>query len=254
MAVVRDFINGQFKNDALEPVGIGGFNTAAKIKESVNKTRTVTTTPIENGSYVNDHIIRNPVTISIDGQISNVFQLPSPAIKALLDVQANLGTVSQYLPARTATQLQKVNSLVVDVVNTVDKVDAVIGDAKRVASFLGFTGNEGKSNIEKFIDFMDSVYNSDVLIAIDAPFRTYENMAVTLFSHERNPETESLTFKIEAQELRFAQTIFSEVTAAKKPARNTNGQTENVSDKGVQDGKPQVTSFAQATINRVLGL
>lgn len=253
MAVVRNFINGQFNNDELEPVGIGGFTTAARIRNRMTKSRDVPSTYLEDGSFVNDHIIRNPSKISIEGEISNIFQLPSPAIQALIDAQANIGVISQYAPERTQQQIQKVNSLAVDVLNTIDRVDAVISDTQRFAQYLGFTGDEGKTNIERFIDFMDSVHNSDVLISIDAPFRTYENMSVTLWEHEQNEESESLLFTIEAQEIRFAQTIFSEINAAKNPARNTNGQTQGVSDKGVQEGKEQTESFLTSTLNRLRG-
>jgi hypothetical protein len=250
MATVRAFIDGQFQDDELEPVGIGGFTTAARIKNKITKTRDVPSTYLEDGSFVNDHIIRNPSNISIDGEISNVFQLPSPTIKALLDAQANIGVIAQYAPERTQTQIQKVNSLAVGLLNTVDQVDAVIADSQRFAQYLGFTGSEGKTNIEKFIDFMDSIHNTDVLISIDAPFRTYENMAITSFIHEQNAESESLSFTIEAQELRFAQTIFSEINSAKNPARNTNGQTQGVTDKGIQDGKEQTESFVTASLRR----
>jgi hypothetical protein len=253
MAVIRDFINGQFKNDELETVGIGGFTTAARVRQSINKARRVPSTPVENGSYVNDHIIRDPVTISITGQISNVFQLPSPAFKALVDAQANIGLISQYAPARTQSQIQKVNSLVIDVANTIDRVDAVIDSAQRFAQYVGFTGNEGKTNIERFIDFMDSVYNSDVLISIDAPFRTYTNMAVTLWAPVQGVETDSLDFTIEATEFRFAQTIFSEISGAPAPARNTKGQTQSVTDKGVQDGEAVPTSFVRSIVGRLGG-
>ena len=244
MAVIRDFIDGQFKDDETEEVGIGEFLTAARVREVTRHSRDVPTTFLEDGSHVNDHIIRNPLTISIEGSVSDVFQLPSPAIAALQEAQAQAGNITQYAPARTQAQLSRVSGLAADLTGAIDRVDALIASGQQAAGFLGFTGEEGKSNIQNFIDKMEGYMNSDALIKISMPFKTLTNMAITSLEYERNNQTNSLSFSMEAQKFRFASTEFVEAGAAANPSAANNGQQAGESDKGAQEGEDVPQSFA----------
>lgn len=244
MAVIRDFIDGAFENDEQEEVGIGGFITSARVREVTRKSRDVPTTFLEDGSHINDHIIRNPLTLSIEGSVSNVFRRPSPAVAAFQRSQAQVGNITQYAPSRTQAQISQVSGLAADLTGAIDQVDAVIASGRQAAGFLGFTGDEGKTNIEKFIDFIDSVHASDTLIKIDMPFRTHDNMAVTSVEYERDNTSDSLKFTIEAQQFRFADTIFVKAGPAPNPSAATNGQTDGQSDKGAQEGEDVPESLA----------
>jgi hypothetical protein len=253
MAVIRDFINGAFKNDpGVEVVGIGGFKTVSRVTEVVTMTREIPTTFLEDGSHVNDHIIRNPLSIRIQGTVSNVFQLPSPDVKRLQGVQAQVGNITQYAPTRTQSQISRITGLIGDASALVDRADAIISSGKQAASFLGFTGAEGKTNIQKFIDFIESTYNSDALIDIDMPHKKYDKMCITSFEWERNNQTDSLEFTIEAQQFRFVVIALSQI--APKPAAATGGQTKGKTNKGAQDGKKVLESLATKLKNRFLPL
>ena len=72
---IRDYINGQFENDGKdgEEVGIGGFTAFAQVSEKFKSSASVPVTYLENGTHVNDHIIREPKTISIEGNVSDLF-------------------------------------------------------------------------------------------------------------------------------------------------------------------------------------
>lgn len=250
MAVIRDFINGQFRDDETEEVGIGGFTTAAKLTETVKRSREVPATFLEDGTQLSDHIIRNPLVISIQGEISNVFVRPSPVLARIRETEAVVGAAALYAPARTQAQLSKVASLTGDVQALIDRADQAIQSAQNVGEFLGFTGDEGKTNIERFIDFVEGAHYSDALIRIDAPFRTYRNMAITLLDYERDSTTDSLRFTIEAKEVRVAETVFVEVAAAQNPAPGNNGQQEGESEKGVQEGEDVPQSFLDGLFER----
>jgi len=81
---IRDYINGQFENDGKdgEEVGIGGFTAFAQISEKFSRSAKVPTTFLEDGSHVNDHIIREPLTVSIEGNVSDVYAQPSAPVAA----------------------------------------------------------------------------------------------------------------------------------------------------------------------------
>jgi len=250
---IRDYLGSQFGSDEQEAVGIGGFTTAARVSERVSRSATVPTTFLEDGTHVNDHIIRNPLTLSIEGSVSDTFVMPNPAIAALQAAQAQAGSITQYAPARTQAQLSKVSGLVNDFTNAIDKVDNFLESSNRVASYLGLQDDTAKSNIEKFIDTMESLQEGEQLISIDMPFRTYERMYITSLEITRTSETKALDFTMELQQFRFADIIFAEISASPNPSSATNGQTSGSKDKGVQEGADVPQSFLSSQLQRFGG-
>ena len=235
---IRDYISGQFTDgDDGEFVGIGGFKTAATVKERFTRSASVPTTFLEDGSHINDHIIRNPLTISIEGTVSDLFALPSPAIAALQEAQAQIGNISQYAPARTQAQLSRVSGLANDFVSALDKVDSLIESAQTASAYLGLQDKEADSNIENFLSSIAGHQSADSLITISTSFKNYPDMYITSFEATRDNQSKSVSFTMEAQQFRFADTVFVNTNAAENPSSNTNGQTEGSKDKGVQEGK-----------------
>lgn len=236
--MIKKYLAAQFKNDEAEPVGIGGFNTLAKVNEKVSRTRQSPTVYLEDGEPLNGHIIREPLMITIVGEVSDLHVAPVEANAIIREAEATLGLVTQFLPVRTQSQINKVSALANDVSGAIDKADSLIASSKKIASYLGFTGTQGKSNIEKFIDTMESIHDSDVLINIDAPFRTYKNMSLSLLDYERNNTTNSLSFTLEFMELRFTESIFVlDGNPAKNPSAANNGAQGSLVEKGIQEGK-----------------
>jgi hypothetical protein len=248
---IRDYLGSQFGSDEQEAVGIGGFTTAARVRERVSRSASVPVTFLEDGSHINDHIIRNPLTLSIEGNVSDAFFMPNPAIAALQAAQEQVGNITQYAPARTQAQVSRVSGLTNDFTNAIDKVDSFIESSSRVASYLGLQDDTAKSNIENFIDTMESLQEGEQLISIDMPFRTYEQMYITSLEITRTNQTNSLDFTMELQQFRFADTIFTEITPAANPSAVTNGQTEGSKDKGVQEGADVPQSFLNSTLERI---
>lgn len=236
MGYLRDYIDGQFADDEKEEVGIGGFTMVARIRDRVMRTASIPTAYLEDGSHVNDHIIRDPLMLSIEGNVSDLHLRPSPALAAIREAEATVGLITQYGPARTSTQISKVSGLVADVGSAIDRVDAALATIDRVGEAVGLRDESAsKSNIEKFLDTMDGIYESGILINVDMPFRTYERMALTSMEITRDNQQNALAFNLEFQQFRFVETQF--VTAAPNPARGTGGQTAGESDKGAQEGE-----------------
>ena len=251
---IRDYLGRQFDSDEQESVGIGGFTTAARVRERVSRSASVPTTFLEDGSHINDHIIRNPLSLSIEGNVSDTFVMPNPPIAALQSAQAQVGNITQYAPARTQAQISKVSGLANDFINAVDKVDNFLDSSNRVSSYLGLQDDTAKSNIENFIDTMESLQEGEQLISIDMPFRTYDRMYITSLEVTRNNQTSALDFTMDLQQFRFADTIFVQISAASNPSSATNGQTEGSKDKGVQEGEEVTESLLSTGVEFVRGL
>ena len=244
---IRDYLNGQFAGEPdtdAETVGIGGFTTFAQISEKFSRSAKVPTTFLEDGTHVNDHIIREPLTVSIEGNVSDVYAQPSAPVAAFQEAQTQVGNITQYAPARTQAQLSRVSGLVNDFTNAVDRADAAIDATQGAAKYLGQQDKEAQTNIEAFLEKMECLQETDKLIKISTSFKNYTDMYITSLEVTRDNQSKAISFNMEAQKIRIAQTLFSKTTAAPNAANATNGQTDDETDKGAQEGEEVEESFA----------
>lgn len=250
MAVVRDFINATVQDNDLEEVGIGDFTMMARTNESITRKKSVPTTYLEDGTHVNDHQIRDPITISIEGQVSDIHVRPGPAIEAVRRAQAAVGEVTQYIPGRTQAQTSVVAALVNDFSNAADRVDALYESGRRTLNTLGLTDQSVKDNIERFVNHMEGLYDSESLFSVQMPYRTYRNMVMNNLELRWNNQTKSPDFLIEVTQFRFAETIFTEG----EPSGALNGLTRKEEDKGAQEGAEVEQSFLRFAVDGVKSL
>ena len=252
---IRDYINGQFENDGNdgEEVGIGGFTAFAQISEKFTRSASVPVTYLEDGGHVNDHIIREPITLSIEGNVSDIFVLPSEPVAPLQENQTQIGNITQYAPARTQAQLSRVSGLVNDFTSAMDKADAIISASQGAAKYLGLQDIEAQSNIESFLAAMKGLQASDKRTKISSSLGSFANMYITYFEVTRDNQNRAINFALEAQEIRTADTFSVATSAAQNAAIATAGQTDGETDKGTQEGEEVEESFA-TNLGKMLGL
>jgi hypothetical protein len=240
MAGVTDFLNRQREGDPKDEIGIGGFTALARVRERYAYSSSVPNSPVEDGSFRNDHIILNPLILTIEGNVSDIYLRPSPLVRDAQRLLGEVGNVTQFLPARTQAQASRVAAVANDAADAIRRVNAIIRAGQQALRFFGNQDEAAKSNIEQFIDAMEALHLGKQLISIDMPFRRHDNMVITSLTVDRNNEEEALSFSITAQQFRFVQTIFVEVA---RPAAGTGGQTEAEVAKGVQEGAPAERSL-----------
>ena len=250
MANIIDYLNRRFDDTPKQRIGIGGFTALVTIEEKTIRTANIPATVVEDGTFVNDHIILNPISLSIQGDVSDVFVERSPFIEELTRAQAEIGVVTQYAPPRTEAQVQQVSALINDLTDAIRRTDSLLNQGQQVLSYFGNKDTNSKTNRELFLDAMDSLYYGKQLISIDTEYRRYNNMFLTLVETTDDNQDNSTRFSIEAQEFRFASTIFTEITAAPNPSLGLNGQTEPESSKGVQEGTAADSSLLFTLIGR----
>jgi len=252
---IRDYLNWQYPSDTdsdSETVGIGGYTAFAQVSEKFSRSAKVPTTFLEDGSHVNDHIIREPLTVSIEGNVSDVYAQPSAPVAAFQEAQTQVGNITQYAPARTQAQLSRVSGLVNDFTNAVDRVDAAIDATQGAAKYLGQQDSEAQTNIEAFLKKMEGLQATDKLIKISTSFKNYTDMYITSLEVTRDNQSKAISFNLEAQKVRIAQTLFTKTTAAQNAAIATNGQTDGETDKGAQEGE-EVEESLSTNLGQMFG-
>lgn len=247
MAVIEDYINRPRQKPQAQEVGIGGFTALVRVRDSYRLTAEAPATPVENGSFVNDHIIRKPITLSIEGSVTDVHLRAAPVVRQFQQLQAEVGNVaSQYAPARTTAQISLVNALANDVADALRAADNVIGTGVQAAEYFGNQDPGSKGWQEAFLDTIEAYHFAGSVLSIDMPYRRHDNMVITSFQKNTDNTTDETTFTIEAQQLEFAELQFVSVQA---PAAGLNGQIDEIANKGTQEGEEVESSLVFEIFN-----
>lgn len=250
MASITSFLKRQQQQAKKQEVGIAGFTAFVRVSESYRLTADAPISPVEDGSFLNDHIILKPLTITINGDVSDVHVKRSEDVKEYLRAQAEVGNlVSQYAPPATQAQLSKISALANTARDVVIKIENAISAGKQAITYFGNKDTETKGLMEQFIDTMEALHFGKQVISIDMPYRRLENMVITSFTSQTDNEADSISFTIEAQQIMLAGIDFVQV---EKPSPGVNGQLDKMSDKGAQEGSKVEASFA-AKIKGALG-
>jgi len=227
-----------------EKVGIGGFMFYVVTAESATKTATITANPVEDGSTVNDHIIRNPATITISGEVADVF-IESP-IKPLTiqKLVPAIGIIQDYLPQRTTTQISKINGLLASVDDYFIAADTAIKKGTQLFDY--FKNKQAKATkTATFLEFFDTIYESNSVIDVECIDKVFENMAITSFSTAKlNPNNYSFTISL--QTIVTAETTVIQLT--KNASGDATAQGASTTNKGTQQTTEVDESFASALI------
>jgi len=249
--MIEALLNSQIETKSTD-IGIGGFTLFARVRDVTSYTSSAPTTYLEDGSPIQDHIINDPLTISIDGVVGDVYIQKSAIEKQINQVNELLGQTEIYLPLRTQSQIQKVNALTSEFRDKVRQIDRLIDTGRSILSF-GSQSNT-KSNQEKFIDMMEAYHDAKALVVIDMPFRRLTQMRITDLSIVKDATSGAISFKLSAQKIRFTQPIYTLNGALrKKPSGGVANQTGGTSDKGGQSGATPSESLLSYG-SRILGL
>lgn len=219
--------------DDQQLIGIAGFNALVRVTESYVFSADAPTTPLEDGSLVNDHVILNPVTLTIDGDVSDLHQKSRVPPGGYRKKPVPVGGITSFLPERTQTQIRKIDSLSDQANDILDEINDL---ARRGQNPYGDFGNQAvsKPNQENFIDRIEALYKSKQPIQIEMPFRIFDDMVITEFQTRFDNRSMSTGFKISAQQVRFAEVVFTEVESLKRnPSGEVKDQTAGETQKGL---------------------
>jgi hypothetical protein len=244
------------KVDDKERIGIGGFSALATVRQQETTTASAPATPLEDGSLAHDHIVLNPLQLNIEGRVSDILIKPTAEVVAFRRGLAEIGNITKYLPTRTQTQINRIAGLVVDADNYVKRLNAVVADGRQAFEFFG-SKDDATGYRAQFLEMLESYHNGKTLMRIETPTRVFENMVIVSRVITRdNTADDVIDFKITAQQLRFAEVVYTDSQqyfkspATGDAADKTKGQTS----KGLNDAPEVESSLATSLKNSVSGL
>jgi len=236
-----------------ENVGIGGFLVSARVEDNITKKQTLTTNPVENGVNISDHLIKDPLTISIAIDVSDIEIKPNNGVSSIVKrINQALPNVTTFLPKRTATQLTKVNNLVLQVNDQIQKIDEVLKNASNLFELFNKSTNETSPQKTTFL-FFEYLFESGQPIQVQTKHKLYENM-ILISNAERVTEQESTQFSLIFQQIVIAETqLIDAQQYFKKPSGQAADQVSETQKTGKQQGKEVKSSFATTLKNIIVG-
>ena len=159
-----------FKKDENQILGIAGFYLSVKIRETSSRSATLTNNYVEDGSYVSDNIVLDPLGFTIEGQVSvnQIKDTSTTDIATFIQDKTADIVSSLYTIERSVQAVQRINEI------------ATSGDLsyKNIAEGLEqgetlynlFTGKIGKwdpgNNLPTFLGFLSTTKSINDLFTL----------------------------------------------------------------------------------------
>jgi hypothetical protein len=253
IANLKDIFNNELDRIIATPqtpeFHIEGFVINGKLNETIEQKAEVTSNLVESGVIITDHIIVQPATITITGEVSDVEFLPKDPQQQAIDKRINKinDIIMPFIPPRTTFQINKIQSMV----NKVDKyIDLATEEVKKGLQIYELVNPaSGITRQQAFTAFFSMLLKAKTPITLTTKNKIWLNMALVGFS-ETSDQNSFLSFSFTFQELRFAQTETIAVEQAKNPSSQAKDQVQEKVDIGQQNEKVNDASILQQSYVR----
>ena len=110
---IQDTLDRTINVDDNEYIGIEGYVTNGILQETIARSQTLTTNPVEDGSVVTDHIIKDPLILSMSIEIADTeIDLDKGLVGVNKRILESVGSIELFLPKRTQTPNNKSNWII----------------------------------------------------------------------------------------------------------------------------------------------
>lgn len=239
------FTDGVFKsldNTKQETeIGIGGYRIFAKTDESTNYSNIVPVDVLEDGSNSTDDILNNPIQISISGVIGDLFIEPANYPELISRDFSAVGEVVSLLPAKSQQQVQRISQIDSQLRSATLLAQRAERIGNQAYEFFNNSASNAKSQQDKFIEYMESVYYSRKAVSLSTSFRDYKNMALSDLTISKNNQDGEIKFSAEFIQINYLSLIYVPIAVKySSPSSSIAGKVSDAANKGGQN--PEVNT------------
>ncbi len=216
--------------------GLSGFLFDVPESEKVDLSADITDHYVESGSFIQDHRVIKPVSITLSGFIGELIHCSGKGVSGLLGTLSNnLSAVPAFTGGYTPQAFQVVQKAAAQVRAAAALAENVIGTLGGVVQAL--SGVEAPTKQQVAYQKLKLLFESGVLLTLQTPWNYYPNLMITAISFSQSEESaESTNIKITLKEIRLATLASRTVTAL--DLTRWNAQNAPESDKKVTGGVP----------------
>lgn len=186
--------------------GIGGFIFDIPDTESLQLQSDITDHFTESNSFLNDHIVRKPIILTLTGFIGElVYRTPAGVEGTLQEINNRLETVEAYAGDLTPGGVQTTQKIVQQAQSAVSAINQTLDKIQNLAGSL--EGEEIGGTLQEWAYAkLKGLWESQVLVTVQTPWAYFETMAIKNISFTQNAESKEITdISVILKEMRFAE-------------------------------------------------
>lgn len=238
----RDYSNEQF-NVLIAPRsarGIGGFMFDVPEDDQLELNSDITDHFTEDNSYINDHIVNQPIEVTVSGFVGELVFTPPDGLEGVLSrLSSRLSVVDGFLGGYLSQQQQSINRTVSQAEQAVANVNQFLDRAQNLIAFFDGEDIEDSRQRQAF-NKLRALWGAQRIMTIQTPWTYLENMAITNITFLQDDVSEDRSdISVTLKQIRFASPIrktnYEETIV---PVREEQ-QSEDEEDNGVVQGSEE---------------
>jgi len=186
--------------------GISGFIFDIPDTETLQLQSDITDHFTESNSFLNDHIVRKPIMITLTGFIGElVYRTPEGILGAIQTLDNRLETVEAYAGDLTPGGVQIAQRVIGQAQNAISAINQTIGKVKNLVGL--FDGEDAADTLQaKAYQQLFALSKMGEIVTVQTPWSYFDSMAIKNISFTQNAESKEMTdISITLKEIRFAE-------------------------------------------------
>ena len=222
--------------------GISGFIFDIPDTDSLDLSSDITDHYTESNSFINDHIVRKPIMITLTGFIGElVYRKQSGIAGAAQEISNRLTIVDGYLGELTPGALQTAQIAVQAAQRAISGINQTIDRTRNIVNFFTGEGPEETAQ-EKAYRVLKALWKSSEFVSVQTPWDYFDNMIVKGVSFRQNGDSKSITdISVTLKEFRVSETKTVDYDENQFPPREQI-QSGEVEDQGIMQGSEEDVS------------
>lgn len=258
--MIRNYLSGRDKSlgsSTETEVGIGGFRLFATVRDATDYTAQVPTQVLEDGTVATDHIINNPLAMSISGEVSDQHITLAAQPQSSTSRDSTVGKIVSLLPARTQAEAERIERIGRSATEAMDEADVRM--SIRDNAFGELTPPSSVKPLrERFVDFVEAVYYGKQLVSVEAAYRTHKDMAITSLSIARDNQADVLRFELALQQVESVELAYTSVrqfypAPSPSAAAAVQGEVDQGAQEATEDAAEAEGSRTKSLASVILG-
>lgn len=185
--------------------GVSGWKFDITQNETVRLSADITDHYTESNTFINEHIVRKPITITLSGLKGElVYRRPDGIPGGVQELQNRLEIVDAYLGDYTPGMLQSIQRGISRAQSAVALLNQGLNKTQNMLAALSGEGPE-ETLQEKAYKELKALYRSNQLVTVQTPWEFFDSMIIQELSFSQGGETTGKTeIQITLKEMRFA--------------------------------------------------
>lgn len=185
--------------------GISGWEFDIPQNETVRLQAEITDHYTESNTFLNDHIVRKPVRITLSGMKGElVYRRPEGIPGGVQELTNRLEIVDVYLGDYTPGMTQSIQRAISRAQSAVALLNQGLNKTQNILSALSGEGPE-ETLQEKAFKELKALFNSNQLVTVQTPWEFFDSMIIEELSFSQGGATTGMSeIQITLKEMRFA--------------------------------------------------